>query len=241
MDMLARHATVVSADWRGRNPRRLLCAITFDDAFQSVLSNALPELAKRQLPCTIFVPAGTMGRSPDWVMETDDEVAEIVASAEDIKSLPASLVTIGAHTVSHPFLSRIPRDAARSEIELSRSILSDVIGQPVRTLSFPYGDYDDDVMMICKEAGYDLVFSIKPDPVDPLADEFIRGRVVVDPNDGPLEFFLKMTGSYRWMTAASGLKRTLAGLRALVQLPMWGASGRRRIKADVHQLDPAGD
>jgi peptidoglycan/xylan/chitin deacetylase (PgdA/CDA1 family) len=209
MDMLTRRATVVGADWRGEGTQRLLCAITFDDAFNSVLTTALPELEKRQLPCTIFVPTGIMGRTPDWVMETDCKATEMVASPDLIKSLPCSLVTIGAHTVSHPFLSRIPRNAARNEIELSRSVLSEVTGQSVRLMSFPYGDYDQEVAAMCKEAGYDLVFGIEPRPVDPLADEFIRGRVAVDPSDGPLEFFLKMSGAYRWMPFASGLKQAL--------------------------------
>jgi peptidoglycan/xylan/chitin deacetylase (PgdA/CDA1 family) len=211
MDMLIKRATVVSADWRGAATKRLVCAITFDDALNSVMTNALPELAKRQIPCTIFVPAGIMGRKPDWVMETECNPAETVASPEEIKSLPGPLVTIGAHTVSHPFLSRIPRDAARAEIEMSRAMLSATTGHPISLMSFPYGDYDDGVAAMCREAGYDLVFGIEPQRIDPLACDFIRGRVAVDPTDGPLTFFLKMTGSYSWMPFVSELKKALIG------------------------------
>lgn len=209
MNMLARRTTVVGADWRGGRAKGPLCAITFDDAFSSVLTNALPELAKWQLPCTIFVPAGTMGRTPDWVMETALEPTEVVASQELIKSLPPSLVTIGAHTVSHPFLSRIPREAAREELELSRSILSALTGQTVHLMSFPYGDYDQQVAAMCKEAGYELVFGIDPKPVNPRAGDFVRGRVAVDPSDGRLEFFLKVSGSYSWMRFASAIKQAV--------------------------------
>lgn len=211
MDMLIKRATVVGADWRGAATKRLVCAITFDDALNSVLTNALPELAKRQIPCTIFVPAGMMGRKPDWVMETECNQAETVARPEEIKSLLGPLVTIGAHTVSHPFLSRIPRDAARAEIEQSRAILSAATGHPVSLMSFPYGDYDADVAAMCNEAGYDLVFGIEPQRIDPLACDFIRGRTSVDPSDGPLTFFLKMTGSYSWMPFVSELKKALIG------------------------------
>jgi peptidoglycan/xylan/chitin deacetylase (PgdA/CDA1 family) len=211
LDTLARRATVVCSDWRGASNTRLHCAITFDDAFQNVLTNALPELAKRQLHCTIFVPVGSMGQIPAWSMETDCDANEVVASADFIKALPRSLVTIGAHTISHPFLSRIPRGIARREIELSRAILSEIVGYPVCLMSFPYGDYDQAVAEMCKKAGYHLVFGIEPQAVDPLDSEFIRGRIAVDPTDGPLEFFLKMNGAYRWMPVASNVKQALVG------------------------------
>jgi peptidoglycan/xylan/chitin deacetylase (PgdA/CDA1 family) len=207
MDKLRRSATVVGADWRGGPVKGRVCAITFDDAFVSVLDNALPELAKRQLPCTIFVPVGALGRAPGWSMETNYAPDEIVASQDLIKSLPSSLVTLGAHTLTHPFLSRLPRETARAEIEKSRTLLSAMSGQDVRLMSFPYGDYDEEVAAMCRTAGYDLVYGIVPSTVDPHDGEFIRGRVAVSPDDSDLEFFLKMSGGYWWMSLASTLKR----------------------------------
>jgi peptidoglycan/xylan/chitin deacetylase (PgdA/CDA1 family) len=226
MDKLKRRATVVGADWRGGPVKGRVCAITFDDAFVSVVDNALPELAKRQLPCTIFVPVGVLGRAPSWTMETNCAADEVVGDQELIRSLPSPLVTLGAHTLTHPFLSRLPRHAARAEIEGSRAMLSAMTGQDVRLLSFPYGDYDEEVTAMCKTAGYDLVYGIVPTTVYPGDDEFIRGRVAVSPDDGDLEFFLKMAGGYWWMSLASTLKqacmspyRFLAKKRAPAQSP----------------------
>lgn len=207
MDKLMRRATVVGADWRGGPVKGRVCAITFDDAFLSVMDNALPELAKRQLPCTIFVPVGALGAAPGWAMETNYAPDEVVADQDLIKSLPSNLVTFGSHTLTHPFLSRLPRETARAEIEKSRTLLSAITGQDVRTISFPYGDYDEEVVAMCREAGYDLVYGIVPTSVDPLDGAFLRGRVAVNPDDGDLEFFLKMSGGYWWMSLASALKR----------------------------------
>jgi peptidoglycan/xylan/chitin deacetylase (PgdA/CDA1 family) len=217
MDKLTQRATVVGADWRGGSVKGRVCAITFDDAFVSVLDNALPELAKRQLPCTIFVPVGSLGREPGWIMETNYAAGEIVADQDLIKSLPSSLVTLGAHTLSHPFLSRLPREAARAEIEQSRTILSAMSGQDVRLMSFPYGDYDEEVAAMCKTAGYELVYGIVPKTVDPYDDEFVRGRVAVSPDDGDLEFFLKMSGGYWWMSLASTLKQACLSPHAFLK------------------------
>ena len=50
------------------------------------------------------------------------------------------LVTIGAHTVNHPILARLPKDAARSEMELSRSVIEAALNVRPAHLSYPYGD-----------------------------------------------------------------------------------------------------
>jgi peptidoglycan/xylan/chitin deacetylase (PgdA/CDA1 family) len=209
MRSLQRHAHVVPANWHGDTGNGLVCAITFDDAFVSVIKNALPELAIRGLPCTIFVPVGFMGSPPGWAMEAPAEPDEIVADEQCLRRLSSQLVTLGSHTVSHCHLSGIPRDLARAEIERSRSMLAAIAGQDVRLISFPYGDYDLTVVQICEQAGYDLMFTIAPTPVDLRSRSRLRGRVSVSPDDGPLEFYLKISGSYRWIPIASALKHCL--------------------------------
>lgn len=49
------------------------------------------------------------------------------------------LITIGAHTHSHPVLSSLPEDRVRQEIDTSRQMLELWIGQPVRHLAYPFG------------------------------------------------------------------------------------------------------
>ena len=234
MDKLTRRATVVGPDWRGGPIKGRVCAVTFDDAFVSVVDNALPELEKRQLPCTIFVPVGALGAAPAWTMETNYAPDEVVADQEQLKSLTSPLVTLGGHTLTHPFLSRLPREAARVELEESRTRLSALTGYDVRTMSFPYGDYDQEVLTMCRAAGYDLVYGIVPTKVDPEDGAFLRGRVAVNPDDSDLEFFLKMSGCYRWMSLASTVKHAvlspltiLKGRKSTPRKPVSPASPNR--------------
>lgn len=223
MDQLKRRATVVGADWRGGPAKGRVCAITFDDAFVSVMDNALPELEQRQLPCTIFVPVGALGGPPGWQMESNYAPGEVVADQQLISRLASPLVQLGAHTMSHPFLSRLPRESARAEIEQSRAMLSAMTGRDVRMMSFPYGDYDEDVTAMCKTAGYDFVYGIMPQSINAQRGEFLRGRVSVTPDDSDLEFFLKMSGAYWWVTRASRIKQACLSPRrskaAASQLP----------------------
>jgi peptidoglycan/xylan/chitin deacetylase (PgdA/CDA1 family) len=67
---------------------------------------------------------------------------ELCMSWEEIVQLAADpLVTIGAHTVNHPILKKLPNDAAvRAEIEMSRSVLEAALGKRPRHLAYPVGD-----------------------------------------------------------------------------------------------------
>jgi peptidoglycan/xylan/chitin deacetylase (PgdA/CDA1 family) len=212
LDMLAARIPVVPADYNGAAaPGGQSVAITFDDALTSVLDNAIPELRARNMPATIFVPAGSMGARPAWWnIEVEDGNAyegELVATADALRSVVSDRLHLGAHTLTHPHLSRLRLEDARCEIAGCRTHMRNIFGIDVRTFAFPYGEYNEALIALCREAGYERVFTVIPGVIDPTEKEFARGRVGVDATDGPLEFYLKMSGAYAWMVYASALKR----------------------------------
>jgi peptidoglycan/xylan/chitin deacetylase (PgdA/CDA1 family) len=211
MRALSRGTTVVRAAHAGPLPDEgSYVAITFDDAFRSVRTNAVPELLSRGFPATIFVPVDCLGQKPSWEMtgELDDQVMTF----EELRSLP-KLIELGSHSLSHPHLTRIDATRLHEEVTASRHRLAELLDSEVSLLAFPYGEYDDRVVGTCSEAGYQRVFGIDPWPADPAGADFVRGRVPVEPTDGPLTFHLKTRGAYGWMIHASALKRKLTSLR----------------------------
>ena len=50
------------------------------------------------------------------------------------------LVTIGAHTVNHPMLAKLPADTARAEMDLSRSVIEAALSRRPQHLAYPFGD-----------------------------------------------------------------------------------------------------
>ena len=50
------------------------------------------------------------------------------------------LVTIGAHTVNHPMLAKLPADAARAEMDLSRSVIEAALSRRPQHFAYPFGD-----------------------------------------------------------------------------------------------------
>jgi len=211
MEALSRGTTVVRAAHAGALPDGgSYVAITFDDAFRSVGSNAVPELLSRGFPATIFVPVDFLGKNPGWEMKNG--FTDQVMSCDELRSLPA-LIEFGSHSLSHPHLTKIDVTRLREEVAASRQKLAELIGSQVSLLAFPYGEYDDRVVATCRQAGYERLFGIDPWPADPAGGDFVRGRVPVDPNDGRLIFHLKARGGYAWMIHASAAKRRLARWR----------------------------
>jgi peptidoglycan/xylan/chitin deacetylase (PgdA/CDA1 family) len=219
LDMLISRYNVVSADHQGPDAAGgWSVAITFDDAFQSVLDNAIPELVARRMPATIFVPAGVLGRQPAWDMEDGcADRGEIVASAEALRAVASDLVQLGAHSLTHPHLLRISPEERRREIEGCRRQMREIFYTDAVVFAFPYGEYDASVIEQCREAGYERVYSCIPGILDPAAAEFVRGRILVEASDGPLEFYLKILGAYSWVGYYSRIKQSLS-LRRLIRI-----------------------
>lgn len=215
LDALRRGARVIPTSHRGElAPGKKCVAITFDDALTSVAENALPELAKHSFHSTIFVPVGWIGRTPGWAMEddateVDPKRAEMVMSWDELKALPASLVSLGSHSLTHPAISELDAERARAEIVDSRQQLAKLSGREVVEFSFPYGDHDASTLAMCRAAGYQAAYSVKPQEIDTSASEFLRGRTKVDPSDGPIEFYLKFNGAYEWCGYAAPLMNAL--------------------------------
>ena len=76
-----------------------------------------------------------------YQVDIDAFCAELCMDWNELAELAADpLVTIGAHTVNHPVLLRLPKEAARSEMDLSRSVIEAALALRPAHLSYPYGD-----------------------------------------------------------------------------------------------------
>ncbi len=223
MDELARLSVPVDIEGREPLPKgRRYSALTFDDAFMSVVENALPELRARKIPCTIFVPTGSIGLHPSWIGPSHEDAAEVVASAEVVRTIDDQpLVRIGSHSVSHPDIRRLDDVQARDEFTSSKATLEEILGREVKSFSFPHGAHTQRSLHLARQCGYARVFTIDPVQLTDPREGFAVGRVRVEPHDWPIEFRLKVLGAYRWMSRASALKRDLLGIvrRGRVQVP----------------------
>jgi peptidoglycan/xylan/chitin deacetylase (PgdA/CDA1 family) len=175
-------------------------AVVFHDAFVSVCDNALPELAQRKIPSTLFAPSGYLGQRQGWITDNEHpDYGERVVDPERLKSFDRDLVSVGSHTITHADLSILTEEDAREELERSKIDLETVLGRPVRLFAFPYGRCTESLANLARQTGYQRVFTIKPQLAFSEPDEYITGSCSVAPTDWNLEFRLKLLGAYHWM------------------------------------------
>jgi len=184
-------------------------AITFDDGFACVLDNALPELSERNIPATLFVPSGCLGKCPPWLDERNTDHKNVVMTAAQLNSLDKKLVSIGSHGRTHQNLLHIGNEEAKKEIFQSKRELEDALNTPIETISFPHGDFDQTHIDMAIQAGYKQAYSILPELIHAGSDSFLMGRVKIDPSDWRMEFRLKLLGAYRWLPLAFAIKKKL--------------------------------
>jgi len=89
--------------------------------------------------------------------------ADLMMTSEQVRSLHAAGMEIGAHTVTHPILAEIPLGRARHEMAASRARLEQIVGAPVRLFAYPNGsprrDYHAEHAALARELGFTAAVS----------------------------------------------------------------------------------
>ncbi len=155
--------------------------LTFDDGYQNFLEHAWPLCVQYGFPATVFPVAGYVGRSNTWDLSFPRTRH---LAWRDLRALADAGVTIGAHTVTHPFLSRISPKAAKAEIQGSRERLEDGIGRPVTVFAYPHGDSSPGVRRLVAAAGYEAAFGLDQ-PAAAAGDPWRAPRTAVYAVDSP--------------------------------------------------------
>jgi peptidoglycan/xylan/chitin deacetylase (PgdA/CDA1 family) len=91
------------------------------------------------------------------VEEAEPKVARLMLSWEEICEMHHLGIQFGAHTRSHPALSRLQAEDAREEICRSKSIIESVLNARVNTFAYPSGrpgDFTATTKALVEEAGF---------------------------------------------------------------------------------------
>jgi peptidoglycan/xylan/chitin deacetylase (PgdA/CDA1 family) len=78
-------------------------------------------------------------------------------SWDQIREMADGGITFGAHTVSHPILTRLPRGEAEAEIRGSRAAIESRLGRTVDQFAYPNGtrtDFNETIQQMLREQGF---------------------------------------------------------------------------------------
>lgn len=142
--------------------------ITFDDGWKDQFEDALPILEKYNFTATFFVYTKAIGDGPAFM------------TWDDVRALQRAGMTIGAHSRTHPVLTK-PDVVLSDEIEGSRADINREVGVAPDLFAYPYGTWDARVAAEVRAAGFRGARGMGDGPVNRMKDLFaIRSILVTD-------------------------------------------------------------
>ena len=124
-------------------------AITLDDAYDNIYQHAVPRLKAKGWPFSLFVAT--------QYIEYDGYM-----TWEQLRDVEASGGSIANHTHSHLHLLRMLDGESKKswlkriqkDIHRAQTLLEQHLEQVPKYLAYPYGEYDNDILMLITEMGY---------------------------------------------------------------------------------------
>jgi peptidoglycan/xylan/chitin deacetylase (PgdA/CDA1 family) len=165
-------------------PRKAV-AITFDDGFENLLTEATPIMTDYGFVGTVYIITGMVGRVTRWTDGRMPLPSLPVLTWPQITTLHAQGFEIGAHSITHGFLTQYPPHSLRHELADSRQALEQVLGTPVTTFAYPQGDYSRRVVAAVRDAGYTTATTVDQGRATAHSDPLMLPRFLVSGNTTP--------------------------------------------------------
>jgi peptidoglycan/xylan/chitin deacetylase (PgdA/CDA1 family) len=179
-------AITVSGYLEGADARTLpakTVVLTFDDGYDDMYTNAFPLLQRYQMKGTFYIITGRVGERGylTW---------------NQIREMQAAGMEIGAHTFTHPFLTKLHPAAVFAQILLSKIAITAMLGVPPVTFAYPYNDRNPAVERVPALLGFRAALAVSPHGKDQPGNRFTIPRITIARGDGMHTFALVLNRGY---------------------------------------------
>jgi peptidoglycan/xylan/chitin deacetylase (PgdA/CDA1 family) len=149
--------------------------ITFDDGYADFAESALPALAARSLPSTMFLTSGWLAGGPSREPGPTDPML----SWSQLPELLERGVELGAHSHSHPQMDTLTAAALSDELVRPKEQLEAALGQEVDLFAYPHGYNGPRVRRATRASGYRAAAAVRNALHQPGGDPFAVARLTV--------------------------------------------------------------
>lgn len=180
MELLRREYPVVPLEdiasaRAGRDTKRPVIAVTFDDGYLDNFENAVPILSRHRIPATFFVSTGFIGTRRGFVHDLKKLGRALPNMTWDqLRQMRQQGFGIGAHTVTHLNCGLASVEDVRRELVESYEVLQHELGVKDLMFAYPFGGRRDMTAAVREEvrrAGYTACLSAyggaNRGPIDP--------------------------------------------------------------------------
>ncbi len=180
-------------------PGKRFLMITADDGYKDNLTRMLPLLEKYDMCATVFIVSDETHNRWDTDHPTNPDTKVALLTADEIRALDRSgRVEIGGHTLSHAKLDELSPEAQRREIVENKKQLEEILGHPVVSFAYPFGNLNESAKRQAQAAGYALAFATDSGPRLMHQDRFQIRRIGVFPRTDVFGLWRKIRGNYVW-------------------------------------------
>lgn len=162
--------------------------LTFDDGYVDFLDEAIPVLRRHGATATVYVLAGRLGGENSWDAEGPRKP---LMTAEQVRASAEAGMEVGSHGLMHRRLPSLDAGELEEELVASRAGLSVVLGAPVDSLAYPYGELGEREITAAQAAGYDHAVAVDVGPAGVPAGRHALPRSYAGQRDGGLRLLAK--------------------------------------------------
>lgn len=169
---------IVRALKEGRDLPPKAVAVTIDDAYKSVVTEAWPRFKRAGFPVTLFVATQAVDKNYTDIMSWDD-----------VRALAADGVVIGGHGHAHHHAPVLSADAVRADLETMQARFQTELSAVPDLYAHPYGEAGLEDLAILREAGFVAAFGQNSGPVYAQANRYLLPRFALNETYGAMDRF----------------------------------------------------
>ena len=158
-------------------------AITFEGAYRSAFTNAMPTLIKQQIPFTVFFASN----------HADSDVEQHL-NWPDLKNLNRhKFISLGLHPASYVRLAGENNTGILEQINKARLRYRNHFKQEPKLFSYPFGEYSLAYRNLIEKQGFTAAFGLNSGTTSGTSDIFALPRFTMTENYGDIERFRLVT------------------------------------------------
>jgi len=162
-------------DWKNNNTNAPLSIIlTFDDGHKSDYEIVFQTLLQEKVTASFFPILSEINAKQrvNWAQ---------------LKEITTSGFTVGSHGVSHKSLPQLHKEESHFELTESKRIIEQNIGQKVDVISLPFGMYNNKLLTVLKEVGYNTALTTRA-RINTSSKSFLLHRINIKSTTSMNEF-----------------------------------------------------
>ena len=168
--------------------------LTFDDCPRHLFDFAIPELLKRKMKASFYMPTAHLDSYNSWDVAQGRSRVDLM-NEKDLQVLNQLGMEVGAHSHHHIHLKKLNSDEeVKAEVVTCKNILEEILGRQVYSFAYPFASVPKNYRNILTDAGYHFACSI----YQPFENDFALRRFIYHDGDTPDTLRKKLSWQYKY-------------------------------------------